>query len=147
MNIGIHLDTSTIPVNIGGLTATTSDTTDAPTSTAVQGTTIKVKGVGGNAAASGSSGSGSGGGASPTIQALQREIAQLQKLLKVQEQALHAATERHKGTALAGMAEISALQSAVTTTNGQLMVAVNALAAALLAEGNASSGSLVSASA
>jgi hypothetical protein len=147
VSIGIHLDTSTLPLSIGGLTATTSDTTDASSSTAVQGATIIVKGVNGKTAAPGSSGSESGNGASPTIQALQREIAQLQKLLKLQEQALHAATERNKGTDLASMAEISALQSAVTTTNGQLMVAVNALAAALLAEGNASSGSLVRASA
>jgi hypothetical protein len=134
-------------VSIGGLTATASDTTDASPSTAAQGAPIIVKGVGRNAAASESSSSENGNGASPTIQALQREIAQLQKLLKLQEQALHAATERNKSSDLASMAEISALQSAVTTTNGQLMVAVNALAAALLAEGNASSGSLVRASA
>jgi hypothetical protein len=81
------------------------------------------------------------------VQALQKEIAQLQKQLVREEQALHAATSGKKAADPANMAIASALQSEVATTNGQLEAAVNALAAALQSEGGSSSGALVSASA
>jgi hypothetical protein len=81
------------------------------------------------------------------VKALQREIAQLQKQLAQEQQALHAATSGHKASDPASMARISALQSAVATTNGQLESAVTALSTALLEEGTSSSGSLVSTSA
>jgi len=144
VSTGIRMDTSNIPVTIKGSSAATSSSTSS-----VQGTTtVNVKGVRAGAASGSSSGSGnSSSAASPAVQALQREIAQLQKILAQEEQALRAANQRNKGsTDPASVAEISALQSVVTTTNGQLEAAVTALATALLAEGSSSGGSLVSAS-
>lgn len=147
MSIGIHLDTSAIPVSIGG-SATGSSASDA---SSTQGKTNVVKSAGpggGTGAASAAGGSDSSSSASPTVQALQRQIAQLQKQLAQEQQQLRAATQRNKGaTDPASMAEIAALQSAVTTTTGQLEAAVTALSTALLAEGGSSGGSLVSTSA
>lgn len=81
------------------------------------------------------------------MQALQREIAQLQKQLTKQQQQLHQASARNKGNDPASAATVATLQSAVTTTSGQLATAVNELAATVLAEGGSITGALVSTSA
>lgn len=143
MSIGIHLDTSTIPVTIAGFPAASS--ADASSTQAAPAPALKSGGAPGAGAAS--SGPDAGSTESATVKALQREIAQLQKQLAQEQQALHEATSSGGAPDPAGMARIAALQSAVATTSGQLEAAVTALAAALLQEGSGSAGSLVSASA
>jgi len=152
MSIGIHLDTSPIPLKIPstpspGLPALSAAAAgqggpstgvahaDGPVSV-----TIK--------ASKPDNDSDGDSNASPAVKALQKEIAQLQKQLTQEEQALHAAMEAMKGASdPAGLTVVATLQSAVATTNGQLAAAVTALAALLLSQGSAGSGALVKASA
>lgn len=140
MSIGIHMDTSTIPVTIAG--ASTSGSAASSGNAATSSSPMA------GAAGAGSGGDSSGsGGASPAVQALKREVAQLQKMLAQEQQQLHAATSGKQGRDPANLARISALQSAVATTVGELESAVSALSTAMLAESGSSSGSLVSTSA
>lgn len=88
-----------------------------------------------------------GSSESPTVQALRKQIEQLQKQLAQQEQQLRAAMAGGRDKDPANEQRIAALQSAVSTTMGQLSAAAARLAAALMAEGGSSSGSLVSATA
>lgn len=137
MSIGIHMDTSTIPVTIAG--ASTSGSAASSGNAATSSSPVAGAGSGGD--------SSSSGGASPAVQALKREVAQLQKMLAQEQQQLHAATSGKQGRDPANLARISALQSAVATTVGELESAVSALSTAMLAESGSSSGSLVSTSA
>lgn len=149
MNIGIHMDTSSIPVNIAG-TTTAGSATEAPQD-AASGSHVNVAGSAikspANSTGASDGSDSSSGAASPTVQALKREIAQLQKMLAQQQEQLHAATSGPQAKDPANLARVTALQSAIATTLGQLESAVSALVTALLAEGGANSGSLVSASA
>ncbi len=90
--------------------------------------------------------SSSGTGASPSVQALRKQIERLQKQLSQQEQQLRLSVSGRQANDPAQAARIAALQSAVATTVGQLSEAVARLAAVLMAEGGGS-GSLVHASA
>lgn len=81
------------------------------------------------------------------MQVLQKQIERLQKQLARQEQQLRAAMSGGKADDPANAPRIAVLQSAVSTTMGQLSATVAKLAAALVAESGSSSGSLVSATA
>ena len=142
MSIGIHLDTSTIPVSIGGTAA-------APASDGSSPTTPVTKDGSASATVQASNPSDdSDSNANPAVKALKKEIAQLQKQLTQEEQALHAAMVAMKGVSdPASLTVIATLESAVATTNGQLEMAVTALSTLLLSQGGGSSGSLVNASA
>lgn len=87
------------------------------------------------------------GGLSPTIQTLQKQIERLQKQLAQQQQQLRQAMAGDKASDPANAARVAALQSAVSTTMGQLAEAVAKLAAAMMAESGGSSGGLVNTSA
>lgn len=153
MSVGIHTDISIASVTIAG--ASTSASTPSAGNAATSSSTVTATGGASAGAASAGTGAGDSSGssdsssasASPTVTALKREIAQLQKMLAQEQQQLHAASAGQRGKDPANLAEISALQSAVATTMGQLESAVSALSTALLAESGSTTGSLVSASA
>lgn len=90
---------------------------------------------------------GQSSSASLEVQVLQKQIERLQKQLAQQEQQLRAAMSGDKAKDPANAPRVAALQSAVSTTLGQLTEAVAKLAAALLAQGGGSSGNLVSSTA
>lgn len=150
MSIGIHMDTSSIPVSIAGTPVT--DSASASSADATSGARVNVQGgsiksPANSTAASGGGSDSSTSAASPTVQALLREIKQLRKMLAQQQQQLRAATSGPQAKDPANLTRVTSLQAAMATTMGQLESAVSALSAALLAEGSASSGNLVSASA
>jgi len=152
MSIGIHLDTSTIPLTIASAPAAAPAL--APTSSGQSGSATAVTSASGpssvtiKAPSSDSDSGSSSSSSSAAVKALQKEIAQLQKQLTQEEQALHAAMQAMKGAGdPAGLTVVATLQSAVATTNGQLEMAVTALSTLLLNQGGGSSGSLVNASA
>jgi hypothetical protein len=151
MSIGIHLDTSPIPLSIASAPA--SAPALAPTSSGQDGAAMGVTSASGPTrvtakAASSDNDSGSDSDSNAAVKALKKEIAQLQKQLAQEEQALHAAMMAMKGaTDPAALTVVATLQSAVATTNGQLAIAVTALSTLLLSQGGGSRGSLVNASA
>ncbi|WP_430392335.1 hypothetical protein [Dyella sp. 20L07] len=147
MNVNMGTDKSPIPVTIAGTTAAAS--TAAPTTSGSDSTGqthVAVSGVTKSQGSAGSSDSDTSN-MSVAVRTLLRLIAQLQKQLAREQQALHQAMAHNSGNDTASMAVIQGLQSAVTTTSGQLESAVNQLVTAMQADGSGSSGALVSASA
>lgn len=110
------------------------------------------KASGGNASATASQGSGDGSSgsnsatASATVQALQREIAQLQQALAREQAQLQAAQQRAEHDD-AAKAQVLTLQAEVNTTMGALVAAGAELVAAIQAQGGGSKGALVNAQA
>ena len=92
------------------------------------------------------SGSDSDSG-SITVQTLRKQLERLQKQLALQERQLRSAVARDKDNDPANAPRIAALQSAVSTTMGQIAETVARLAAAIMAESGSSSGGLVSSAA
>jgi hypothetical protein len=110
----------------------------------------KASGGHASAMASQDSGGGSGGSsgetASATVQALQREIAQLQQALAREQAQLQAAQQRADHDEAARI-QVLALHAEVNTTAGALAVASAELVAAIQAQGGGSKGALVNAQA
>ena len=142
MNVNMGTDKSTNPVAMAG-TTTASSTSNSESTGHIH---VAVGGVAKSQNAAGGSDS-STSNMSVAVRTLLRLIAQLQKQLAQQQQALHQAMARNSGNDMANMAMIQGLQSTVTTTSGQLESLVGQLATAMQADGSSGSGALVSTSA
>lgn len=148
------MDVSTATQGTTPLTTPPVSIAGNPTSSASSGQPVQINGspidksaVTTRADAGSSDSSASAGASSVAVQTMLRLIAQLKKQLAQEEQALHKAMAQTKSDDPSGLARITGLQSAVTTTIGQLAIATNKLAAALVAEGQSSTGSQLNTSA
>jgi capsule polysaccharide export protein KpsE/RkpR len=95
------------------------------------------------APASNDSGSAKPQGGSPAIEALLKLIELLEKQLQREQQELKTATAQSNPDNPATLARVTAAQSAIATTLGQLQSAMQKLAEALTQMGDSSSGTLL----